>query len=49
MYKNIKLFWCNGWCADYEENGKRFPLHRACCKRKADAYRIAKEEVDYMR
>ena len=43
--KNIKLFWDNGWCADYKRNGKWIPLHRACCKRKADACRIAKEEL----
>lgn len=49
MYKNIILFWDNGWQADYEENGKRFTLHRCCCKTRKIAYEIAKEEVDYLK
>lgn len=48
-YKNIILFWDNGWHADYSDNGKRFALHRCCCRTKKLAYIIAKEEVDYMK
>ena len=48
MYKNIILFWNNGWQADYSDNGKRFALHRCCCRTKKVAYEIAKEEVDYL-
>ena len=36
------------WQADYAENGKRFALHRACTKTKAEAYKIASEQIDYM-
>jgi hypothetical protein len=48
-YKNIILFWNNGWHADYSDNGKRFALHRCCCRTKKSAYVIAKGEVDYMK
>ena len=48
MYKNIILFWDNGWQADYSDNGKRFALHRCCCRTKKSAYVIAKEEVDFL-
>lgn len=47
-YKNIVLFWDNGWQADYSDNGKRFALHRCCCRTKKSAYVIAKEEVDFL-
>ncbi len=49
MYRNIILFWSGGWQADYEENGKRFALHRCCCKTKGTAYEIAKDEVDVLK
>lgn len=48
-YKNIVLFWNNGWQADYSDNGKRFALHRCCCRTKKVAYVIAKEEVDFLK
>lgn len=46
LYKDIVLFLHWGtWQANY---GKQFALHRACCRTKADAYAIAKAEVDYL-
>ncbi len=48
LYKNISLFWDNGWQADCVANGKRFALHRCCCRTKSGAYSIAKEEIDYL-
>lgn len=49
-YKNIKCYQTYGrWQADYiREDGSRFALHRCCTRTKADAYIIAKREVDYM-
>lgn len=49
LYKNIILFWDGGWQADYEDNRKRFTLHRCCCRTKREAYKIAKEEVDALK
>ena len=49
MYKNIILFWDNGWQADYKDGEKRFSLHRYCCKTKKIEYEIAKEEVDALK
>lgn len=47
-YKNIICFQvCGRWHADYVENA-RFALHRAATRTKVEAYRIAKEEVDYL-
>ena len=50
LYKNIICFQYYGtWQADYKEpKGKRFPLHRHCNGTKAEAYALAKQEVDYM-
>ena len=48
LYKNIELFWSNGWQADAVCNGNRFALHRCCCKTKKAAYNIAKSEIDYL-
>lgn len=47
-YKNIIVFQtCGKWHADYL-GACRFALHRASCRTKADAYKLAKEQVDYM-
>ena len=49
-YKNICVYQYYGtWNADYVmDNGKRFALHRCCCRTKANAYEIAKQNVDYL-
>ena len=49
-YKGIRTYEMMGrWSADYvTEDGKRFGLHVACTKTKAEAYTIAKAEVDYL-
>ena len=49
LYKNIVLFWDNGWQADYVHNGNRFALHRYCCRTKKAAYAVAKKEVDWLK
>ena len=50
LYKNIITYCYWGtWQADYvTENGNKIPLHRCCCRTKAEAYEIAKREVDFM-
>lgn len=49
IYKNIVLFQDFGqWHADYMENGKRFALHRSASRTKSLAYKIAKEQVDFL-
>ena len=48
LYKNIVLFYSGGWQADCVHNGKRFALHRCCCRTKSDAYNVAKDEIDYL-
>lgn len=48
-YKNIVCFQTWGtWQADYNNGEKRFALHRLCCKTKKQAYKYAKEEVDFL-
>lgn len=48
-YKQIVCFqYYGGWNADCIENGKRYALHRVDARTKADAYAIAKQEVDYL-
>jgi hypothetical protein len=48
-YKNIILFQeCGRWHADYNYNGAIFPLHREATKTKAQAYKYAQREVDYI-
>lgn len=45
-YKNIICFKCFGkWHADYDS---RFAIHRATLRTKAEAYRLAKQELDYL-
>lgn len=48
LYKNIDLFWDNGWHADYVTNKTRISLHRCCSRTKKIAYIIAKEQVDFL-
>lgn len=49
LYKNIVLYQTWGrWSADYIDNGNRFGLHGCCTRTKRDAYRIAKQMVDYL-
>lgn len=50
LYKNIYCFCTWGrWYADYvDDNGKRFALHRASTRTKAQALILAKHEVDYL-
>lgn len=48
LYKNIHLFWNNGWHADYVTNKIRIALHRCCSRTKKIAYIIAKEQVDFL-
>lgn len=49
LYKNIILYRSWGtWQADYNDNGRRFGLHRCCCRTKTEAMECAKEQVDYL-
>lgn len=48
-YKNIEVFeYWGTWQANYNDNGKRFALHRKCCKTKKQAIELAKAEVNYL-
>lgn len=48
-YKNIICFMTYGrWDADFSDGGTRYALHRCACKTKAEAYNIAKDNIDYM-
>lgn len=49
QYKNIKLYQTFGkWSANYSEDNKTFALHVACTNTKAEAYKIAKDQVNYL-
>lgn len=50
LYKHIKCYqYWGSWRADYDDgNGNKFPLHRWCCTTKANAYTIAKQQVDWL-
>lgn len=49
LYKNIVIFWNNGWQADYKlPNGECFAVHRCCCTTKSASYKVAKDDICYM-
>lgn len=51
LYKNISVYQSMGrWSADYvyPNEGRAFALHAQCTKTKEEAYKIAKEEIDYL-
>ena len=48
LYKNIVVYHCGGYSADYNDGRKCFALHASCFPTRKDAYEEAKAIIDYL-